>query len=150
MSLNIRPCAPHDLPAVYDLLTQLYDNVQAYEPLDFATLEATFQRMDARPEFYLNLVATQDEKPIAFMSLIFYATPTHPGGAALINELVVDRHTRRAGVGQALIQRAREEALAHGMDELEVGAELDNAPGLAFYRKTGFNKEYALLGMEFR
>jgi ribosomal protein S18 acetylase RimI-like enzyme len=149
MTLSIRPYVHTDLPAVFALLTQLYDNVQSFEELDLSTMEQSFRRMEAQPHFYLNLVALQAGRPVGFMSLIFYATPTHPNGTALINELVVDREARRAGIGQALIQRARAEAQARDLDELEVGAETDNAPALDFYRKAGFDEEYVLLGMNF-
>jgi ribosomal protein S18 acetylase RimI-like enzyme len=35
------------------------------------------------------------------------------------------------------------------MDEIEVGTEITNTKAQNFYKKTGFNEEYVLLGREF-
>ena len=48
-----------------------------------------------------------------------------------------------------MVERAKEEALRRGMDELEVGTEKTNEGAQAFYKKCGFDEEYVLLGMEF-
>jgi len=149
MTLTIRPYSPSDLPAVYALLVQLYESVHAQQELDMSRMQSIFQSMDAQPEFYLNLVGVEENGIVAFLSQIFYQTPTHAGGTALINELVVERAHRGAGLGQDMIRRARREAIARGMDEMEVGAEKDNLPALSFYHKCGFDEEYVLLGMEF-
>ena len=68
---------------------------------------------------------------------------------ALINELVVSQAYRGRGIGQALVAKARDEALSRGMDEIEVGTEQDNLAARSLYQKCGFDQEYVLLGLEF-
>jgi len=149
VSLTIRTCGPDDLPAVLDLMAQLGEAAHAQAAPAMETMQAVFKDMERLPDIYLNLVGIAEGQVVAFISVIFYKTLFHRGGTALINELIVDRAFRRAGFGQALVHRARQEALARGLDELEVGTETHNRPARQFYRKCGFDEEYVLLGMEF-
>lgn len=147
--LEIRACTEADLPVVVDLMRELADAATSAADLSLAAMSRTFNDLQARPDVYQNLVGVIDGEVVAFMSLIFYQTLFHAGGTALINELVVTRRYRGQGIGRALLERARTEALARGMDELEVATELDNAPARAFYGACGFDQEFVLFGQEF-
>ncbi|MGE5509206.1 MAG: N-acetyltransferase family protein [Chitinophagales bacterium] len=149
MDAVVRPCTREDLPAVGKLLAELSEVARGQALPDLARREVLLAEMEAEPGTYLNLVAEREGRVVGFLSLVFYRTFFHEGGTALINELVVRRDLRRAGIGRALVDRAQAEAKARGMDELEVGTERTNEPALAFYRKAGFEQEYVLLGMEF-
>lgn len=147
--IDIRPCTPADLPAVAGLMRELAAAATPAGDLHLETIARTFADLERQPDIYLNLVACVDGQVVAFLSLIFYQTLFHAGGTALINELIVTRRYRGQGIGRALVEQARAEALARGMDELEVATELDNRPARDFYRRCGFDQEYILFGMEF-
>ncbi len=147
--LQIRPCQMHDLPVVRELLQQLGEVAHEGSRLKLDHIQKLFEEMAAQPDIYLNLVAVAEGQVTGFISLIFYKTLWHHGGTALINELVVQRELRGAGIGRALIGRAIAEAHTRGMDEIEVGTEEDNHRALGFYHRCGFDEEYVLLGMEF-
>ncbi len=105
--------------------------------------------METLPQIYLNLVAEISERVVGFISIIFYRTVFHKEGTALINEPVVTNSERGKGIGHALVQRAKEEALSRGLDEIEVGTENTNQAAKRFYQKNGFDLEYVLMGMKF-
>lgn len=145
----VRPCLATDLPAVRALLAQLEEVASSGGGLSLEELAAMYDEMEAAPDVYLNLVAVSGENVLGFISLVFYKTFFHKGGTALINELVVSSAARGKGIGRMLIEQAQCEALARGMDELEVGTEEDNTAAQKFYRACGFDGSYVLLGMEF-
>lgn len=147
--VQIRECLDSDLPVVVNLLNQLSETTDDPENLNPATVAAVFEECRRHPEFYLNLVAEAGGRVVGFESIVFYKTLFHKGGTALINELVVDHSVRGSGIGAALVERTRQEALTRGMDEMEVGTECDNHAARAFYARCGFDEEYVLLGMEF-
>jgi GNAT superfamily N-acetyltransferase len=149
-SMEIRRCEAGDLPVVLDLLKQLDEVVHAAMELRLELLAGTMAEMDEAPQTYLNLVAVVEGRVVGYISVVFYKSLYHKGGTALIEVLVVSRDWRGSGVGSALVQKAKEEAIARGMDELEVGTERDNQIARRFYRKCGFDEEYVLLGMEFQ
>lgn len=147
--LDIRPCTQADLPAIVDLLHELAGAATPATEITLGSTARILADLERRPDVYLNLVAVADAQVVAFLSLMFYQTLFHSGGTALINELVVTHGRQRQGIGRALVSRARREALARGMDELEVATEPDNEPARAFYRVCGFDQEFVLLGQEF-
>lgn len=148
-AILVRPCLPADLPAVHSLLAQLEEVASSGGGLSLKQLAAMYDEMDTAPDFYLNLVAVSGETVLGFISLVFYKTFFHKGGTALINELVVSSAARGQGIGRMLIEQAQCEALARGMDELEVGTEEENTAAQKFYQACGFDESYVLLGMEF-
>ncbi len=147
--LDIRPCTRADLPAVLALMHELAEAASPAMRFSLEAMSRTYADLERRPDIYLNLVAVVDGQVTGFISLIFYQTLFHAGGTALINELVITRRLRGQGIGRALIERARDEALARGLDELEVATELTNEPARRFYRRCGFDQEFVLFGIEF-
>ena len=145
----IRPGQATDLPAVLNLMVQLSQSTHDAPEFKPEVLSRLFAEMEQAPAFYHNLVAVCDQQIAGFISVIFYKTLFHAGGTALINELVVSETFRGRGIGQALVTKAMDEALARGMDEIEVGTENENLPARSFYQKCGFDQEYVLLGLEF-
>ena len=146
---DIRPCTQADLPAVRDLMRELAEAATPAVEFSLDDMARTFADLERHPDLYLNLVAVVEGQVVAFISLIFYETLFHAGGTALINELIVTGRRRRQGIGCALVERARAEAVARGTDELEVATELDNQRARDFYRGCGFDQEYVLFGLEF-
>jgi len=148
MKIILRPCEDRDLKAVAELLNELKEVASTDSDFHEEDLKDIFKAM-ANSDVYLNLVAEMNGEIVGFISMIFYKTLFHKGGTALINELIVSDRHRGKGIGRMLIDRAREEAIGRGMDELEVGTEKTNKAAQAFYKKCGFDEEYILLGMEF-
>ena len=146
--VSIRRAESADLPRISSLLRQLEVFLEAAPDAGRVAARAIWAEMAEAPQVYGNLVAEEGEEVVGFVSMICYRTLFHPGGTALINELVVDRDKRGLGIGHALVNRAVELAKAAGMDEIEVGAETTNHGAITFYRRQGFSLEYLLLGRE--
>lgn len=108
-----------------------------------------FSMMNSNPDLYATLIAEDQREAIGLISLVFYKVWLHAGGTALINELIVDEAYRAKGIGKRLIDAAIEIAKARGMDEIEVGTERENQEAQRFYRRCGFDEEYALFGKIF-
>lgn len=147
--VEIRECKLDDLPEVILLMNELKEVASGGDQIEPENVRTIFLEMEKFPEIYLNLVAEVSGKVVGFISIIFYRTVFHKGGTALINELIITNSERGKGIGHSLIQRAKEEALARRLDEIEVGTEKTNLATQRFYRKNGFDEEYVLMGMEF-
>ncbi|TLM99781.1 GNAT family N-acetyltransferase [bacterium] len=145
----IRVMNIEDLQKIQPLIGQLAESVANSHETRFEQFTEVFTHMADYPEMYLNLVADQEGEVVGLISLLFYRVWFHPGGTALINELIVDRRYRSQGIGALLIDAAIKEARSRGMDEIEVGTEQENLGAQRFYRRCGFTETYLLLGMEF-
>ena len=147
--ITIRNCTINDIPHIIELMKEL--KVVASSTNDFIEedIASMLNEMDTKPNFYMNLVVETDGLVVGFISAIFYKTLYHKGGTALINELIINYKYRDKGIGRMLVENIKSEAIKRGMDELEVGTELDNKLAQSFYKKCGFDEEFLLLGMEF-
>lgn len=147
--MNIRLLTANDLSSVNRLILQLAGATGFNYSIHLDQIEVIYKRMTQHPDLYLNLIAEQAGDVVGLISVVCYQTWFHPGGTALINELIVDELARNQGIGKRLIDAAIEEARKRGMDEIEVGTEGDNLGAQRFYQRCGFDQSYVLLGMEF-
>jgi ribosomal protein S18 acetylase RimI-like enzyme len=146
--IRIREMERGDLVRVNELLCSLAEFTSGDENLEEETVKRTFSSLQAQPDLYCNFVAENEGRVAGVLTMIVYRSLFHSGGTALINELVVDQDLRSRGIGRALVDRAVREAAEAGMDEIEVGTEVQNNAALRFYRGCGFTKEYRLLGRD--
>lgn len=145
----IRPMQAGDFPAIQQLIFQLTGAVESQHAITQSQMEDVLEYIQERPEMYLTLVAEEEKQVVGLLSLVFYRVWFHPGGTALITELIVDQKYRGKGIGALLMNGAIQEAQARGMDEIEVGTERENSGAQRFYRRCGFDEEFVLLSLEF-
>jgi len=145
----IRPMQADDFPAIQQLIFQLTDAVESQHVITQTQMEDVLEYIQKRPKMYLTLVAEEENHVVGLLSLVFYRVWFHPGGTALITELVVDEKCRGKGIGAQLIEEAIYAAQIRGMDEIEVGTERENTSAQRFYRRCGFDEEFILLSKEF-
>lgn len=69
----------------------------------------------------------------------------HPGPSGLIDELVVSKSSRGAGIGKQLIQAVIDKCRESGCYEVEVSTEKSNTKARRFYKTCGFEEDAVLL-----
>lgn len=146
----LRDLRKEDLPLLNILLKELINALESKHEINENLIYSIYTEIGKYPDMYMNYVALDDDKMIGFLSMVYYKTFLHKGGTALINELIVAESHRNKGIGKMLIEKAIQSAKSRGMDEIEVGTEVTNIRAQNFYKKTGFNEEFVLLGMEFK
>jgi GNAT superfamily N-acetyltransferase len=133
----IRQATNADLPRLLELLQQL---CAVETDFDFHPIRAT-QALEALlhgPDSDV-LVAERDEQVVAMASLQRLVSTAMGGGVGLVEDLVVDRDHRGIGIGRQLLSALEELAVARGWLRLQLLADADNQPALAFYRQNGWS-----------
>lgn len=146
--MKIRPMTHTDIPAVLILMNELNLELGEAEPIDETTMREHHEAMQRSRDMYLNLVLEVETELVGFMSLLFYRSFLHNMGTALINELIIKKEFRGNSYGRELLNHGITTARERGLDEVEVGVMKDNIIALDFYRRSGMDLEYCLLGME--
>lgn len=137
MSYTVREARMSDIQALTGLLGQLYRIETRFTP-NAANQEKALRMCLDRPD-YCRIIVAESGGDIAGMANLQLSVSTAEGRmSAHIDDFVIHERHRGKGVGQALFEAAREIAADADASRLTVNVDIDNGPGLKFFRKMGF------------
>lgn len=144
---NIRQATPKD----YIPLCELFDEIDA---LHRDKLPGMFQKTDGpvrERAYYLSIVADEnigffiaEAGPglVGFVHTIFRDAPTFPvfvpRKIAVVDSLVVKAGFRQQGLGEMLMDKAQEWAIAKGATSMELNVYEFNQTAISFYERLGY------------
>lgn len=135
----IRLAEPADIPALCDLLQQLFSIEQDFTP-DLAKQTAGLRLLMEYPDRGTILVAQQAGGQVVGMVSTQLVISTAQGSpAAWIEDMVIDAPWRGAGLGKQLLNQALAWARAHGATRAQLLVDMDNQPAIAYYDHLGWN-----------
>jgi RimJ/RimL family protein N-acetyltransferase len=132
-----RLARPDDVEQVY----RIYMNERVipflgHDPMDLEAFRSVFDGLLAAGGFY---VVEREGKVAGFYRIMqFEGRARH---VAQLGTLAVDPKFQGSGLARDIVANAIEQMKALGVRRAELQAEADNARGLAFYRKLGFEQE---------
>lgn len=133
----IRPATPDDLPVLVGLLQQLFSIEIDFVP-DPAQQRRGLERLLARPQQAVVLVAVHEDAVIGMCSAQILVSTAQGGEAALVEDVVVDVALRGSGAGSALLEALERWARQQGISRLQLLADRGNTPALDFYQRRGW------------
>jgi putative acetyltransferase len=132
-----RLARPEDLAAVHEIY--MHPEVVPYlgiDPAPLAAFEPVFAALVATGEFYV--------VPGDGVLRGFYRQNRHPGRShhvVTLETLAVAPAMKGTGFAQAMVEHAIAAMRADGVLRVELMVEAENARGIGFYRKLGFEQE---------
>jgi len=139
MSINVRPAAAADLPALTALFHEMevhYDG-PAIAPPESA-IRAALERHVFAPDSRIDLLVAESGGRLlgfAFVSTLFPAARCTP--ALFLKDIFVSAGERSRGVGLALMRAVARLAAARGCSRINWNADRNNTAALAFYAGLG-------------
>jgi GNAT superfamily N-acetyltransferase len=136
--LDVRRAGPDDV----ETLTPLFNSYrQFYElPSDVAKARAFLSERLTRGEAVVFL-ALDGTTPLGFTLLYATFSSLIPGPILILNDLFVVPEARSLGVGKALLERARQHALATGAKRIELATHKDNRGAQRLYESLGYRRD---------
>lgn len=121
-----------------DRLVPLFEAYRAFYamPPDAEGARAFLRQRLERDESVI-FIATLDGRPLGFTQLYPLFSSTRMARLFLLNDLFVDAAARGAGLGAALLERARQHAQEEGACELMLETGNDN-PARRLYERSGY------------
>lgn len=129
---------PQDAATVIRLLTGFRDHL-GYDWPGNDAFARNVRRLLSDPDTEYLLAAGSDESAHAVCQLRFRQGIWRDGGDCLVEDLFVEASSRGAGLGRALLEHARERALARDCARMELDVNEGNEAALALYRSLGFS-----------
>ncbi len=129
-TIHLRDAIPADAAAISSLLTDLGHTTPSSEIP--ARLEVVRKANGA-----VVVAVDEHDQPVGLLSLGLQVAIHAPGPIGYITALVITSSARRRGVGQLLVEAAKEWAVAHGCVRLSVTSAERRSDAHAFYPACG-------------
>jgi GNAT superfamily N-acetyltransferase len=127
-----------DVDALVELLDQLFELEADFRP-DEARQRRGLALMLEEPERRAVLVAERAGAVVGMVTAQLVVSTAEGAPSALVEDMVVDAPWRGLGAGRALLEGIEAWARARGATRLQLLADRENAPALAFYARMGWS-----------
>ncbi len=136
-TILIRSATAADMEVLVGLLRQLFEIETDFQP-NPARQRFGLAAMLADPETRAVRVAERDGDVIGMVTAQLVVSTAEGALSALVEDMIVDAAHRGRGVGAALLRDIERWARARGAARLQLLADRENAPALAFYERMGW------------
>ena len=133
--LTIRPAKRTDLPALLDMVQAL---ARHHGDDSTATIDTLARDLFGSDRWARGLIACKGPDPLGYALLCPLLRAQYGQRGMDLHHLFVVGHTRRQGVGRALIAAAQTTAQTAGASYLSVGTHPNNLAAAAVYQASGF------------
>lgn len=135
--LNIRTAAPIDIPAMVNLLSELFAQEAEFSPHAPRQARALKMILD-RPETGILFLACDGASVAGMISLLFTISTAEGGRVCSLEDMVVAKPHRGRGVGRSLLTHAIDYAAAQGFLRITLLTDSTNAVAIEMYKRHGF------------
>jgi GNAT superfamily N-acetyltransferase len=140
----IRPATSADVGALVGLMAEFY--AEANFTLGTSAAARAFEALLSAPSLGAIWLAELDAKPLGHLVLTVAFSMEFGGLRGFIDDLYVRPAARGRGTGAALLEAARDGAIARGLRALCVETGLADHPARSLYARAGYvDSEHALL-----
>ena len=144
MPAIIRPATRADVPALVALMAEFY--AEASFTLGAGAAARAFEALLAAPASGAIWIAELGGEPLGHLVLTVAFSMEFGGLRGFIDDLYVRPAARNRGTGAALLEAARQGAIARGLRALCVETGLADHPARSLYARAGYvDSEHALL-----
>jgi GNAT superfamily N-acetyltransferase len=134
----IRTAEAADIEAMAGLLNRLFSLEQDFLPDIAKQRQGLSLFLDGCGKHRCLLVAEAYGRARGMVSAQIVISTAEGAFCALVEDLVVEPEYRGRGMGKALLKALEAWAVAHGLARLQLLADRNNYPALAFYRHCGW------------
>lgn len=143
----VRRASPGDAAALLPLVAQYweFEGIPDFEP---AAVQAQLERLLSSPSLGAAWVATEAQRSVGYLSLVYVFSLEHRGITAEIDEFFVVPEHRASGLGSQLLAEAEAESVRHGCTNISLQIGTSNRRANEFYRRHGYSERSAFQLLE--
>ncbi len=136
MNLRIETATEKDIPAIIELMREFAEYVNLLDYLEI-TEEKLFEAMFGENGFVECLIASDDEKPIAY-ALFYLNFASFRGQTGIfLEDLYITENYRARGLGEMMLRHIARIGKAGGAVRMDFQVLDWNASAIGFYKKHG-------------
>ncbi|NCO52885.1 MAG: GNAT family N-acetyltransferase [Deltaproteobacteria bacterium] len=135
----IEPAVLADIPALCELLSQLFEQEAEFTP-DQAAQRRGLQMILTDNATGMILVAREGRQIVAMVNLLYTVSTALGTRVALLEDMVVAPSQRNCGLGSRLLDAAVRYARRNGCRRITLLTDSDNLSAQRFYQRQGFSR----------
>lgn len=135
--MHVDPATSADLPALADLLAELFTLESDFVP-DRARQLAGLGLILDNPALGRLFVLRDGAETVGMANALITVSTAEGGRVLLLEDVIVRQSHRGGGAGRLLVEHVLAWARAEGMSRATLLADQANGPALAFYQRLGF------------
>jgi len=139
MQVLIEPAVLADIPALCELLSQLFEQEAEFTP-DQAAQRRGLQMILTDNATGMILVAREGQQIVAMVNLLYTVSTALGTRVALLEDMVVAPSQRNCGLGSRLLDAAVRYARRNGCRRITLLTDSDNLSAQRFYQRQGFSR----------
>lgn len=128
----------NDIPALCDLLTELFSQETEFTPEPVLQARA-LANIISNPELGTILILKQQDKIVAMVNLLYSVSTALGGKVVLLEDMIVSASARGQGLGSQLLTEAIAYAKQQGCLRITLLTDSSNHSAQSFYAKHGFH-----------
>ena len=138
VAVEIRSMKKEDLPALAELYRQFWN-----EPSDLLSIERQFRRISQNSSYILLSAVLCGCLVGSVMGILCEDLYGDGQPFLVVENMIVDRESRRAGIGSALLHRLEVLAREQGCTQILLVTEKFRQDACGFYEANGFSQSHA-------
>lgn len=135
--MQIEPAALADIPALCQLLKQLFEQEAEFTP-DLEAQRRGLQMILTDGATGMILVARDGGQIVGMVNLLYTVSTALGARVALLEDMVIAPHSRNCGLGTRLLDAAVRYAKLNGCRRITLLTDADNLSAQRFYQRQGF------------
>jgi ribosomal protein S18 acetylase RimI-like enzyme len=133
MNITIRPACSQDIPHLCDLLADLFVQESDFEPDHGRQSRGLKLLVDDQSGRSIALVAASSDEIVGMCTIQTLISTAEGGPVGLVEDVIVRADCRGRGIGARLLTEALAWSKARKLSRLQLLADQENGPALAFY-----------------
>jgi ribosomal protein S18 acetylase RimI-like enzyme len=139
-SIIFRPAASEDQPALLSMMRKLAEQEPGGYFFDEPVVGEELRNFLADPTLGQAWVFHDDKTLVGYIVLALGCSFEYHGRDAFIDELYIEPHYRRQGIGRRAIQFVAERARELGVNAIHLEVDEGNDPVAKLYRRAGYQE----------
>lgn len=135
--MHIEAAVPSDIPALNELLAELFSQEQEFTPNSEAQSRGLLMIIN-NPDAGVVLVVRQNEKIVGMVNILFTISTALGARVALLEDMIITSASRGENIGTKLLTAAISLARRHGCKRITLLTDRSNHLAQQFYAKQGF------------
>lgn len=136
----VRHAVRDDIPGLIILLSALFSIEADFTPNPEKQKHGLLAMLEGCGEHRCIKVAEVNGEIVGMGSIQIVLSTAEGGPVGIVEDIIVKKNQRRLGIGKRLLEEIEAWSDCHGLLRLQLLADRNNLPALAFYEKSGWSR----------